>query len=82
MNTQIQASAERSEAQTQRPVGLPAPDPDNDISISVAPGEPQTPIETRHPRWPLLVIVTGAFLTLVWAGFLGWLVFLICEAIL
>jgi hypothetical protein len=73
-------SSEGKPAERSSQVGLPAPDPDNDVSLNVVQSEPQTAIP-RHPRWPLLVVLVGLVLTLLWTGFLGWLVVGAIEAL-
>src|SRR3954451_2829981 len=55
-----------------RPQGLPVPEPHNDVAPT--PGQPEPPAP-KKALWPLLVIILGLILTVLWIGVLGWLAF-------
>jgi len=56
------------------PRGLPVPEPHNDVSLTVVRSE--TTAEPKQGRWPMIAgLGLGGVITLLWSGFLGWLVF-------
>jgi len=61
------------------PQGLPVPEPHNDVAPTPSQPEPPAP---KKALWPLLVIILGLILTVLWIGVLGWLAFRLMAGLL